>query len=156
MDSQIIIAFIIFIAIRIIAGLNIPILSAVLRAWWNISFKIAAFIPFCGWMTHLIITKGDKQAKIEKEHYVNIGRETDDATAEMLERSAERAKAEEAARQVQREQEEANRRALEEDLRSRAYNKYGTRDVHLNSDGSKVRIGDSDFVSTEEFKKAVK
>ena len=153
--EPIIIALIVLVAIRIIAGLNIPILSTILRAWWNISFKIAAFIPFCGWMAHLIITKGDEQAEAEKEHYVNVGRETDNATGEMLERSAARAKAEEEAYQARRAQEEAERNALEEDLRRRTYNAYGTRDVHLNSDGSKVRVGDSDYVSTEEFKRSL-
>lgn len=150
-----IIAVVIFVAIRVLAGLNIPVLSTIMRAWWNISFSLAAYIPFCGWMTHLIITKGDKAAEANKARLVEIGRQTDDATAEMLERSAERAKAEQAAYEAQRAEEEANRKALEEDLRGRAYNAYGTRDVHLNSDGSKVRVGDGDFVSTEEFKKSM-
>lgn len=151
-----IIAIIILVAIRVIAGLHIPILSAVIRAWWNISFKIAAFIPFCGWMSHFIIVeKGDAAAEAEKEHYVSVGQDTDKATADMLEESAARAKAEQEAYEAQRAQEEESRRAMEEDLRNRAYNALGTRDVHLNSDASKVRVGDNDFVPIDEFKKSL-
>ena len=151
-----IIAIIILVVFRVVAGLNIPIISTILRCWWNLSFKLAAFIPFCGWMSHLIITKGDKNAEAEKEHYVNIGRETDNATADMLEQSAARAKAEQEAYQAQLAQEEANRKALEEDLRGRAYRELGTRDVNLNSDGSKAKIGNSDYIPTEELKEKLK
>ena len=151
--EPIIIAVIVFVAIRIIAGLDIPVLSVILRGWWNISFKISAFIPFCGWMTCFIITKGDEKAKAEKEFYRNVGRETDNAAGEMLERSAERARAEEAARQRQMEIEAENRRNLEDDMRRRAYTSLGRTDVQLNRDGSAVRVGDSDYVSVEEFKR---
>ena len=69
-----------------------------MRTWWNLSFKLAAFIPFCGWMSHLIIAKkGDKAAEADKARFVEIGRETDNATSDMLERSAARAKAEQEA-----------------------------------------------------------
>ena len=143
-------AIAILVEMRIVAGMDIPVLSIIIRTWWNLSFKLAAFIPFCGWMSHLIIVKkGDKAAEAEKEHFVNIGRETDNATSDMFERSAARAKAEQEAYELQRQQEEANRKALEEDLRARA----GTSDLHLNSDGSKARVGDSDFIPTEELKK---
>ncbi len=147
-----IIAIILFVSIRIVAGLNIPILSTIIRAWWNISFKIASFIPFCGWMAHFIITKGDPQAEAEKAHYVEVGRQTDDATIDMLEQSAEREKAQQAAYEAEQAQREANRRALEDDLRARAYNKYGTRDVHLNSDGSMAKIGNGDYVPVNDLK----
>lgn len=145
------IAIIILVVIRVLAGLNIPIISTVLRWWWNIGLKIAAYIPFCGWMSRFIITKGDERAEAEKAHYVNVGRETDKATGEMVERAAARAKAEQEADRARRAQEEANRKELEENLRGRAYREWGTRDVHLNSDGSKVRIGDGDYMSIKEF-----
>lgn len=151
--EPIIIAVIVFVAVRIIAGLDIPLLSPILRGWWNISFKLAAFIPFCGWMTWFIITRGDEKAMAEKEFYRNVGRETDQAASEMLERSAERARAEEETRQRQLEIEEENRRNLEDDMRRRAYNSLGRTDVYLNRDGSAVRVGDSDYVSVEEFKR---
>ena len=104
-------------------------------------------------MTCFIITKGDEKAKAEKEFYRNVGRETDNAAGEMLERSAERARAEEAARQRQMEIEAENRRNLEDDMRRRAYTSLGRTDVQLNRDGSAVRVGDSDYVSVEEFKR---
>lgn len=147
------IAIIIVVVLRIVAGLNIPVISKIIRCWWNLGFKIAAHIPFCGWMSHLIITKGDKNAEAEKSHYVNIGRKTDNIAVDMLEQSAARAKAEQEAYQAQLAQEEAERRALEEDLRGRAYRTLGTRDVQLNSDGSKAKVGDGDYISTEELKK---
>lgn len=147
------IAIIIVVVLRIVAGLNIPVISKIIRWWWNLSFKIAAHIPFCGWMSHFIITKGDKNAEAAKEHYVNIGRKTDNIAVDMLEQSAARAKAEQEAYQTQLAQEEAERRALEEDLRGRAYRTLGTRDVRLNSDGSMAKVGNSDYISTEELKK---
>jgi len=58
--------------------------------------------------------------------------------------------------QAEQEQREAERRAQEEDLRRSAYQKYGTRDVTLNSDGSMAKFGDRDYVSTEEMKKQLK
>lgn len=103
-------------------------------------------------MSHFIITKGDESAEAEKAHYVNVGRETDNVATEMLNESAARAKAEEDAYQARLAQERENHRAMEEDLKSTAYKELGTRDVHLNSDGSKVKVGDSDYMSTEEFK----
>lgn len=148
-----IIAIVILVAFRIIAGLNIPILSVILRTWWNLSFTIAAYIPFCGWMSHLIITKGDPDMEKEKQKIVEIGEQTDSATADMLEESAKRAKAEQEAYEAQRQQQEEARRAAEDELNAAAYKKYGERNVTLNSDGSMAKVGNSDFVSTEEVKK---
>ena len=71
----IILVFGLIIALRLIAGGNIPYLSAFIRWWWNIGFKITSHIPFCGWMAHFIITKGDKKAEQEKLHYINIGKQ---------------------------------------------------------------------------------
>lgn len=152
----IIIPVAVLVGIAVIARLNIPILSAVLRWFWNISFTIAAFIPFCGWMSRFIITKGDKDAAAMKEELRNIGRETDDNAFDALGQSGERIQAELEERQEQTALEEEERRAQEEELRADAYRKYGTRDVHLNSDGSKVRVGNGDYVSTEEFKKSLR
>lgn len=150
MNSSIIIAVIIWITMGIVARLDIPIISPFLRWWWNISFTIAAYIPFCGWMTIFIITKGDKTAKKRKEELMNVGRSTDDVAFYNLEQSAIREQAEREAREAQR---KAERETLEEDLKGRAYRSLGTRDVTLNSDGSMVKIGNSDYVPVNEFKK---
>jgi len=152
MDSTIIIAIIIWIGIRILAGMNIPVISIILRTWWNISFKIASFIPFCGWMTCFIIAKNEKERK-EKEMWKKTGEETDNAAADMLERAAERDRAALEAEQARIAQKEAERKELEEDLRARTYRKYGTRDVHVNSDGSRVKVGGGEYIPTEEFKR---
>lgn len=150
MDSGVVIAVIIWVAIAIVARLNIPIISPILRWWWNISFTIAAYIPFCGWMSIFIITKGDEKAKKRKEELVNIGRSTDDMAFNSLEESAKREQAEREAREAQQ---KAEREALEEDLRGRAYRSLGTRDVALNSDGSMGKIGNGDWVPVNELKK---
>lgn len=150
MDSGVVIAIIIWVAIAIVARLNIPIISPILRWWWNISFTIAAYIPFCGWMSIFIITKGDENAKKRKEELVNIGRSTDDMAFNSLEESAKREQAEREAREAQQ---KAEREALEEDLRGRAYRSLGTRDVTLNSDGSMGKIGNGDWMPVNELKK---
>lgn len=153
MDSGVVIAVIIWVAIAIVARLNIPIISPILRWWWNISFTIAAYIPFCGWMSIFIITKGDEKAKKRKEELVNIGRSTDDMAFNSLEESAKREQAEREAREAQQ---RAEREALEEDLRGRAYRSLGTRDVTLNSDGSMAKIGNGDYVPVNELKKELR
>ncbi|MBQ7097359.1 MAG: hypothetical protein IJN96_04705 [Clostridia bacterium] len=153
MDSGVVIAVIIWVAVAIIARLNIPIISPILRWWWNISFTIAAYIPFCGWMSIFIITKGDEKAKKRKEELVNIGRSTDDMAFNSLEQSAKR---EEAEREVRAAQQKAEREALEEDLKGRAYRALGTRNVTLNSDGSMAKVGDGDFVPVNELKKELR
>ena len=146
-----IIAILIFVAIGILARLRIPVLSAILRAWWNISFTIAAFIPFCGWMSNFIIATDDDEKK-QKEDLVDIGRETDGAAVDGLNESAQRDLAEAEARRMQAA--EANR-ALDDELNAAAYKKYGTRNVTLNSDGSMAKIGDGEYVSVEQLKKTL-
>lgn len=138
-------------AIRIIAGVNIPVLSIIFRTWWNISFKIVSYIPFCGWMAHFIITEGDDTT--EKERYINIGKNADKVAADMLKNAAEKAANEQKAYKAKRDAEEAKRKETEEELREKAYRKYGRRDVTVSQDSSKAKIGDSDYVSTEELRK---
>ena len=87
---------------------------------------------------------------------INIGRNTDDVAFDALEKSAKLEQAEQEARAAQREAERKERMALEEDLRGRAWRSIGTRDVTLNSDGSKAKVGDNDWVSVEELKRNLK
>ena len=146
-----IIAIVIVVAIGILARLRIPFLSAILRAWWNISFTIAAFIPFCGWMSRFIIAT-DEEEKKNKEELVGIGEKNDDAAIDGLNEAAQRDLAEAEARRVQQMQAEESRRALEDELNASAYKKYGSRNVTLNSDGTMAKVGDGEYVPVEQLK----
>lgn len=87
--------------------------DGICRWYWNTSFKLAAFIPLCGWMACFIIGE-------EKEIYIPIGKATDDLAYEALADAAERHKAE------KRRQE-----AVRRELATRGYT-----DVVVNSDSS--------------------
>ncbi len=76
MPIEVIIALVAVIAMRIIAGMKIPVLSPLLRAVWNISFKITSFIPFFGWLAHFIIADTAKEKK-EKEELIEVGETVD-------------------------------------------------------------------------------
>lgn len=76
MPMEVIIAIVAVIAIRIIAGMKIPVLSPILRGIWNISFKFTSFIPFFGWVAHFIIADTAKEKK-DKEEFINIGETMD-------------------------------------------------------------------------------
>lgn len=153
MDTiKVIIPIAIWIAWAILARLDIPVLSAILRTIWNFSFMLAAYIPFCGWMAHFIIAKGDYWREVKSE-YVSIGNATDDATAKSMEEYSEKRKAELEAQQEEIRRKQEERKALEDELNASAYRKYGSRNVTLNSDGTLAKIGDGDYVSVEELKK---
>ena len=63
-----IIALAVVVIIRLLAGTD-NIIGHICRAFWNISFKIVAFIPFMGWMSHFIIADTDAEIRA-KESYV--------------------------------------------------------------------------------------
>lgn len=81
MPIEVIIAIAAVIAIRIIAGMKIPVLSPILRGIWNISFKITSFIPFFGWLSHFIIADTAKEKK-EKKDFIDIGETADSLVAD--------------------------------------------------------------------------
>ncbi len=60
-----IIALAVVIIIRLLAGTD-NIIGHICRAFWNISFKIVAFIPFMGWMSHFIIADTDAEIRAKK------------------------------------------------------------------------------------------
>ena len=72
MPVELIVALVAVVAIRIIAGMKIPVLSPLLRGIWNLCFKITSFSPFFGWVSHFIIADTAKEKK-EKEDMINIG-----------------------------------------------------------------------------------
>lgn len=147
----VVIAVAIWIAVRIIAKTDC-LLGRICRWWWNTSFKIASYIPFCGWMARFIIADSDEE-KRNREMYINIGEQSDASGVAWAERSADNARARAAEDQARREQEEQERQEMESDLRRRAYKNYGRNDIQLNSDGSKVKMGDGDYVGVNDFKK---
>ena len=102
------------ILIRVLAGTN-TILGKICRWYWNVSFRIAAYIPFCGWMAHFIIA--DKAAK---KPYVDAGRKVDDYAIDGVQRAAEAERA---------------RRERDERIRSQLHSR-GLRDVVVSDDGS--------------------
>lgn len=72
MPVEVIIALVAVVAMRIIAGMKIPVLSPLLRGIWNICFKLTSFIPFFGWAAHFIIADTAKEKK-EKEELIEVG-----------------------------------------------------------------------------------
>ena len=76
MPIELIIGLVVIVAWRIIAGMRIPVLSAVLRAIWNLSFTVSSFIPFFGWAAHFIIADTAKE-KQDKEEMISVGESMD-------------------------------------------------------------------------------
>lgn len=76
MPVEVIIAIVAVVAWRIIAGLRIPVLSALLRGIWNLCFKITSFIPFFGWCAHFIIADTAEE-KQQKADFVEVGEGAD-------------------------------------------------------------------------------
>ena len=144
----VLIAIAAWIAIGLIARTD-TIIGKILRVIWNVTFSIAAIIPFCGWMTHFVITKTDEE-KIAKEELVREGEANDGSAWSSVEESARRSvEADEARRNAL----EANRKSVEEDLQRRAYQSLGRTDVYVNNDGSMAKIGDGEYIPVEEMKK---
>lgn len=113
-------AFGLLILIRVMATKN-HAFGRFCRWYWNTSFKIAAYIPFTGWMARFII--GD-----EKELYIKIGEGSDAFGWGMVENEAERNRME---------------REREERIRSEVAQQYGGRVVSINGDGTSAIFEDS-------------
>ena len=105
-----IIAGAVVIAIRILAGQD-HLLGHICRWFWNVSFKIISYVPFCGWMSCFIIAKNDKE-KAAKNYYKQVGAEADQSGINYLDRKAAQDRAEEEARQERLRQESAINYAL--------------------------------------------
>lgn len=103
------------ILMRVLANRTDILLGRIMRAWWNISFRIAAYIPFCGWMAHFIIADPE-----EKEYYIRLGEEADNWAFQKAEDSAN-------AELARIKRDDAIRSKLERD---------GLTAVSINSDGS--------------------
>lgn len=105
-----IIAGAVVIAIRILAGQD-HLLGRICRWFWNVSFKIISYVPFCGWMHHFIIADTAEE-KAVKNYYKQVGAEADQSGINYLDRKAAQDRAEEEARQERLRQESAINYAL--------------------------------------------
>jgi hypothetical protein len=76
MPVELIIGLVAIVAWRIIAGMKIPVISAVLRAIWNLSFTVSSFIPFFGWAAYFIIADTEEEKK-NKEEMIGVGEAAD-------------------------------------------------------------------------------
>ncbi len=143
----------IIIAIRVLAKKD-STLGKICLWYWNTRGKFAAHIPFLGWMAHFIITDGSDEAESMREHYINVGQQSDNLGAQMAENISVRAKEREAEEQAQIEAEAKKREELQTEMRQRAYRNFDRSDVQLNSDGSMVKLGkDGEYVNVDEFRK---
>ena len=88
--------------------------------YWNVSFKIAAHIPFSGWMARFII--GD-----EKDFYIKIGEQSDAFGWKLVENEAERNRLE---------------RERDERIRAEVAQRCGGNVVSINGDGSSATYED--------------
>lgn len=121
-----IIAFGIVILIRILASTD-NIAGKICRWFWNTSFKIAAYIPFCGWMAHFIIGE-------ERELYIGIGQRADAMGSEMLDESVRRE------RETERRREAARIELAQQGYTDCSINSDGTGAVGYDSKGKKCNI----------------
>lgn len=146
--------FVWFIVYMIARGtIHIPILTPIFRLICNFFYTIASYIPIFGPLfAHLIIVDDTPNAKKAKEQLIKNSNDAQDLFSSAAFAHAERERAEEAERRARYEAHQA----LEDDLRGRAYRKYGTRDVQLSDDGTMAKLGDNPYVSVEQLKKDLK
>ncbi|MBQ7861689.1 MAG: hypothetical protein IJ349_05755 [Clostridia bacterium] len=111
--------------------------SALIRWWWNSSFKIASYIPFCGWMTCFMVTVDEDDRK-EKEFYQQVGKQSDEVGSKLADSLVNNYH-----------QQEAQRQSLERELAQR----FGRSDITVSGDGKSVKIGDSDWMPSDTVKR---
>ena len=107
--------------VRLLANRTDTLVGRICRAWWNISFSIAAIIPFCGWMTRFVIADPET-----KEYLVNMGDANDEYFFGKVADSA---------------QAELARQKRDAEIRSRLDSK-GLTDVYINEDGTHATAKD--------------
>ena len=139
----------ILIAIRLLANMD-NIIGKIFRWYWNTSFTIAAFIPFCGWMSRFIIAK-TPEAKKAKAQVVAQGDEVDNMAFGWVGESAARQKAQLEAEEAQRAAEREARARQEAELQRMFWQKEGRNDVQLTNDPNYVKVGGEHIMSVKEF-----
>ena len=81
MPVELIIAIVVIVAWRIVAGMKVPVLSPILRALWNLSFTVSSFIPFFGWAANFIIADTEEELR-QKEDMIEVGETVDDLVSD--------------------------------------------------------------------------
>lgn len=76
MPTELIIGLVAIAVWRILAGMKIPVISALLRGIWNLCFTVSSFIPFFGWAAHFIIAD-TKEEKKHKKEMIDVGETAD-------------------------------------------------------------------------------
>lgn len=107
-----------------------------IRWWWNSSFKFAAHMPFCGWMTCFMVAVDEEEQK-QKEHYQQVGQQSDEFGGKLADNAVN-----------SYHQQEEDRKNLERELSSR----FGRSDITVSSDGRSVKIGNGDWMPTDTVK----
>lgn len=72
MPTELIVGLVVILVWRILAGMKIPVLSALLRGIWNLCFTVSSFIPFFGWAAHFIIADTAAEKK-NKDELIEVG-----------------------------------------------------------------------------------
>ena len=163
MDSGEIVVIVVWVLLLVIVWFSIwrlahskTPLGGMVRAIWNTMYELASLIPGFGWFFALfVIADSDEELK-GKEQLLKDTAERDAAHADTLEQRKQAYEREQEEYWSRLAQDEAARRAKEDELRGAAYRKYGSRDVQLNSDGSRAKMGDGDWVPTSELEKSLR
>lgn len=143
MDAKFVVTLIaclaVVVLIRILAKQKNP-LGRIAKGFWNIGFKIASIIPFCGWMSHFIIADTE-QEKATKREYQEAGRKVDNAAYDNLEKRARRQQAEQERERIKLEE----RQRMEREITSHLKDKSLPVHVHENT----VDIGERTYTVDE-------
>ena len=112
--------------------------------------KLACYVPFCGYLAQRLIFADTENEKASKEKYRGITNASTDALLGFMNHSINEHE------RRQREIEDMQQKRLQEEqdyLRKKVYQKTGIKNVRFNSDGSYVKLDNSDWIRTSEVEK---
>lgn len=131
-------------------------IGRIVKMFWNFSITLGTIVPVFGrFFALFLIADSDEELKA-KEQILKDADKRDAAYMDTLEQRKQAYEREQEEYWNRLAQDEAARRAKEDELRGAAYRKYGSRDVQLNSDGSRAKMGDGDWVPTSELEKSLR
>ena len=125
-------------------------IKKILKKWWNFNMKLACYVPFCGYLAQRLIIADTENEKASKEKYRGITNASTDALLGFMNHSINEHE------RRQREIEDMQQKRLQEEqdyLRKKVYQKTGIKNVRFNSDGSYVKLDNSDWIRTSEVEK---
>ena len=131
-------------------------IGIIVKAIWNFNMWLGSLIPGLGWFYSFFVIADTEEDLKAKEQMRKDAQERDAAYADKFEQHKQAYEREQEEYFNRLAQDEAARRAKEDELRGDAYRKYGTRDVRLNSDGSRAKMGNGDWVPTNELEKSLR